>query len=209
MAHDLFHPLGPPFPPRETIPFALPWLSPGSRPVRVLPRVGGPGAARMDRPPLPPPRPERTGEPRGARGPVSGRPFEPANAGGPVRPLTTDRAQLTPRGVDVVARHLARFDADLPEPDPDNAGMVGRLRAIADGALEPTPWDRNFYTHELREFVRYRRLGWLEGRPEDKHARHALWENAHTATLEDYRLNERQNPLYHPAAASRAETADD
>lgn len=199
VAHDAHHPFGPPFPSRETIPLALPWLGFGPRPARGVPRGGGPTAARMDRPA--PPTPAHSGrmiEPRGARGPVSGRPFEPADAGGPVRHLTTDRVQITHRGVDAVARHLARFDADLPEPDPANAGMVGRLRAIADGALAPAPWDRNFYTHELREFVRYRRRGWPDGRPANKDARHTLWENTHTATLEDYRLNERDDPLYHP-----------
>jgi hypothetical protein len=40
--------------------------------------------------------------------------------------------------------------------------MVECLRAIADERMEPTPADRDFYAHELREYVRYRILDtWL------------------------------------------------
>lgn len=122
-------------------------------------------------------------------------PFDPENAGGPIRELSTDGVRITHQGIDVVERHLSRFDAD-----PSNTGMVQRLRDVADGRLEPTDWDRNFYTHELREFVRYRRLGWPDGAPEDPDAAHTLWENTHTATLEDYGLSDRRpgSPLYHP-----------
>lgn len=109
--------------------------------------------------------------------------------------------RFTHRGVDVVARHLARFD-----PDPANSGMLARLRAIAYGALTPTPWDTSFYAHELREFVRYQRRGWADGVPASFEARHALWNDTHTATLEDYRLADRDRddlPLYHPDHRSR------
>lgn len=72
--------------------------------------------------------------------------------------------------------------------------MVDRLRRIAAGEIEPTIYDINFYTHELREFVRYRRQGWPEGDPG-----YDFWHDAHTATLEDYGLSDRPpNPLYHP-----------
>lgn len=142
------------------------------------------------------------GAPFGGRGPVrfgpvrgaaSGRDFDPTNAGGPVRVLSTDRIQITHRGVDVVERHVERFG-----PDPSNAGMVRRLHDIADGKIKPTKWDKNFYGHELREFVRYRRLGWPDGAPESPDAQLTLWNNTHTAALEDYGLNERLNSLYHP-----------
>lgn len=95
----------------------------------------------------------------------------------------------------MVERHLARF-----EVDEGNLGMVQRLRRIVDGTLAPTRYDRPFYTHELREFVRYRRLGWPDGVPADVDAARTLWNNTHTAALEDYGVDERGpvHPLYHP-----------
>ena len=135
-------------------------------------------------------RPVRRGPATGA---VSGRKFDPANAGGPLRTLGTDRVRITHLGVDVVERHVGRFESDV-----DNAGMVQRLRDIADGKLQPTAWDENFYTHELREFVRYRRLGWPDGEPADGDAARVIWNNTHTATLEEYALRGRVEDLYHP-----------
>jgi hypothetical protein len=64
--------------------------------------------------------------------------------------------------------------------------MIERLRTIADDRTEPTPADRNFCTHELREYVRYRNLGYERGTPADPDAAHEPWNNAHTATLKDY-----------------------
>lgn len=131
--------------------------------------------------------------PRGARGPSSGRPFNPATAGGPVRSLSTTRVRITHRGVDTVERHLARFGDDAP-----NAYMLQRLRGVASGKIEATTTDVNFYTHELREYVRHRRLGWKQGQPADPMDSRDLWNDAHTATLEDYGL--RDGNLYHPDA---------
>ncbi|MDB5172585.1 MAG: type secretion system tube protein Hcp, partial [Phycisphaerales bacterium] len=74
--------------------------------------------------------------------------------------------------------HLARFG-----PDATNEASIARLREIAAGRLQPTQYDLNFYSHELREFVRYRRLGWATGRPADAEAAYDLWNHAHTATL--------------------------
>ena len=48
--------------------------------------------------------------------------------------------------------------------------------------------------------MRYRRLGWRTGQPLDHEAARTLWNDTHTATLEDYGLNERGDPLYHPDA---------
>ncbi len=81
--------------------------------------------------------------------------------------------------------------------------MLSRLQQIADGKLAPTQYDLNFYTHEIRECRRYTNLGWESGVPEDADARHELWNNAHTATLEDYRLKDEN--LYHPDALSKGE----
>ena len=134
--------------------------------------------------------------PRGARGPTSGRDFNPLQAGGPVRQLSTDRVRVTPRGVENVEVHLERFGSD-----PANQVMIERLRSIARAEIEATPQDLNFYTHELRESVRYRRLGWPSGDPG-----YGVWNNAHTATLEDYGLSEQSvpHPLYHPDALKAA-----
>ena len=82
--------------------------------------------------------------------------------------------------------------------------MIGRLRSIAKGELKATQYDLNFYSHELREYVRYRKLGFGKGVPGTVEDAHALWENTHTATLEDYGLQEIKNgvrQLYHPDAA--------
>ncbi len=102
---------------------------------------------------------------------------------------------MTDSGVDVVERHVARFG-----PDPANRVMIRRLRDIVAGRLRATEADRNFYAHELREFVRYRRRGFATGAGDD----HELWNHAHTATLEDYGLRELDadgnRTLFHPDA---------
>jgi hypothetical protein len=82
--------------------------------------------------------------------------------------------------------------------------MVERLRRIAKGELTPTAQDLNFYSHELREFVRYRRLGWANGVPSDLDAMTDLWRQTHTASLLDYNLPWQKrfsdSLLYHPDA---------
>ena len=129
--------------------------------------------------------------PKGARGPASGRDFDPDAAGGPIRSLSIEKIRVLPKAIEVIERHLSRFGYDA-----DNAKMISRLREISSGRLAPTSHDLNFYAHELREFVRYRRLGHPSGNPG-----HEVWNNAHTATLEEYGVNElvRPHPLYHPS----------
>ncbi len=130
--------------------------------------------------------------PLGRRGPISGRVFDPSNAGGPIRQLTTKRIKITDRGITYAERHLSRFG-----PDAANEGMVQRLRDIAAGKLVPTQVDLNFYSHELRESIRYRRLGFPSGQPLDAEAAFDLWNNAHSASLENYLLREGRGVLYH------------
>jgi hypothetical protein len=96
--------------------------------------------------------------PAGARGPSSGREFEPELAGGPIRRLSTARVTITNRGIETVEKHIARFGPDRP-----NELMIERLHEISRGRRQATHYELNFYTHELREFVRYRRLGWIRG----------------------------------------------
>jgi hypothetical protein len=86
----------------------------------------------------------------------------------------------------VVEQHVARFG-----PDEVDAAMVGRLRRIANGELGATPTDRNFCVHQLRAFVRYRRLGHPTGDPG-----YEVWNDAHTAALEDYGMHEGPHVLY-------------
>ena len=128
---------------------------------------------------------------------ASGRRFFPSSAGGPVRELSTSGVKITERGVDAVESHLARFEEDVP-----NIAMIQRLRSIAAGDLSAEQVDLNFYTHELREYVRYRSLGYAVGQPADPDAAYALWNNTHTATLEDYGLTDKD--LYHASALTLA-----
>jgi hypothetical protein len=121
--------------------------------------------------------------------------FHEALAGGPIRNLTLRRVRITERGIKVVEHHLARFG-----PDRANEIMVNRLRAILQGQLKPDDSDCYFYAHELREFVRYRRLGWKHGVPPGDAATD-LWRQAHCATLEEYGLPlASEQVLYHPDA---------
>lgn len=129
-----------------------------------------------------------------AVGPASGRAFDPHHAGGPIRLLIAERIKITHRGINVVERHVSRFGAD-----PANQAMVERLRAIAEGTLKLTTVDRSFYAHELREYIRYRTLGYASGEPVEPDAARELWNDAHAATLEDYGLREGPGVLYHPS----------
>jgi hypothetical protein len=134
---------------------------------------------------------------KGGRGPAtSWNGFDEALAGGTVRDLTTNRIKVTGRGIDVVEGHVSRFG-----PDSANSLMIDRLRRISRGELQATAQDLNFYSHELREFVRYRRLGWKNGVPADSDAAMNLWRQAHTGTLGDYNLPLHADELlYHPDA---------
>ncbi|MES0265194.1 type VI secretion system tube protein TssD [Citrobacter sedlakii] len=129
----------------------------------------------------------------GAKGAFTSRPFDAKKAGGPVEHLTTEGVVITHEGVDIVEKHVSRFDSD-----PGNEFMVNRLRKIADGKMTAEQVDLNYYTHECREYQRYCNLGWETGRPTDYDESYDLWNNAHTATLEDYRIT--GDDLYHKDA---------
>lgn len=129
----------------------------------------------------------------GARGTYTSREFNPDMAGGPIEHLTTDGVNITHEGIGIVEKHISRFEAD-----PGNDFMVNRLKKIADGEMLPEQVDLNYYTHECREYQRYCNLGWETGRPADDIESYELWNNTHTATLEDYRIT--GDDLYHPDA---------
>jgi len=135
--------------------------------------------------------------PLGARGPTAWQGWDEALAGGPVRNLNTNLIKVTDRGIAVVEQHLSRFGV----ADKANSVMVDRLKQIARGNIRSTPQDLNFYSHELREFTRYRRLGWKTGVPSNQDAARSLWLQTHSATLSDYGLHlPSEKLLYHPKA---------
>lgn len=133
----------------------------------------------------------------GGRGPAGVGGVDPS--GVPARSLDYTRATINNRGADVVEAHLRRFTAGGPL-DAAEDGMLMRLRKIAARDLSPTDYDLRFYTHELRESVRYRRAGYPTGQPTDAYE---FWDAAHTATLSDYGIGRSagENLLYHPSVA--------
>ena len=74
-----------------------------------------------------------------------------------------------------------------------------KSRNIAAGTIVAEPVDIRFYTHELREYIRYKKIGYPTGQPGDPDVAYEVWNNAHTATLEDYRLKEGPGVLFHPS----------
>ncbi|UNU22859.1 hypothetical protein [Microcoleus vaginatus] len=129
------------------------------------------------------------------KGVISGRPFNPSKAGGKILNLSYQNVKITDKGVGLVEAHVRRFnpvgEAELR--------MVERLRSITSQTLVAEPVDLRFYTHELREYLRYKKLGYPTGQPADPDEAYELWNNAHTATLEDYKLKEGFGVLFHPS----------
>ncbi len=140
----------------------------------------------------------------GGRGPLgigeiigeySKRAFNPEKAGGKILNLFWQDAKITKDGIAIVKKHISRFD-DVAA----NRKMIERLEKIEKGELQITDWDKRFYTHETREFERYKNLGYENTKndliPDE------VWNDAHSATLEDYKLfeldSEGQLNLYHP-----------
>ena len=79
--------------------------------------------------------------------------------------------------------------------------MIDRLRRIEAREISATQQDLNFYSHELREYARYRKLGWETGVPSNSDQARMLWLQTHSATLDDYNLPlQADELLYHPDA---------
>ncbi|CAI1077938.1 Colicin-D [Serratia entomophila] len=128
-----------------------------------------------------------------AKGQYSGRDFHTDKAGGPIQNLDWKTATIDRTGVDKVNLHTGRFGASA-----ENAVMIDRLEKILKGELQATDTDKRYYTHEVRELERYRALGVADGTvPENDYE---IWNNTHTATLEDYRLSSDETLLYTPEA---------
>lgn len=80
-------------------------------------------------------------------------------------------------------------------------GMLDRLTSIAAGDMEPTSYDLNFYTHEMDEAGRYAQLGFgpESGADLGSSETYEVWNDVHTATLEDYGISDAD--LFHPGLA--------
>jgi hypothetical protein len=128
-----------------------------------------------------------------AIGKYSGRKFNTDKAGGPIEDLDWKNAKIDRAGIDKVKLHTVRFGEDS-----GNKIIIDRLEKILKGELAVTDTDKRFYTHEIRELERYRNLGVKDGEvPKNKDE---VWNNAHTATLEDYKLNSDESLFYTPEA---------
>ncbi|EFS2710535.1 colicin-D [Salmonella enterica] len=137
-----------------------------------------------------------------AKGKYSGRDYNSDKAGGPIQDLDWKTATIDREGVDKVKLHTGRF-GELP----DNKVMIDRLENILNGGLQATDTDLRFYTHEIRELERYRNLGVKDGVIPDNYDE--VWNNTHTATLEDYKINEKTQPLYTPEAEEAYRKAEE
>ncbi|MEE4484766.1 S-type pyocin domain-containing protein, partial [Serratia ficaria] len=134
-----------------------------------------------------------------AKGKYSGRDYNTDKAGGPIQNLDWKGASIDRAGVDKVELHTGRFGES-----PDNKVMIDRLEKILKGELQATDTDKRFYTHEIRELERYRALGVSDGVSDD-----SVWNSAHTATLEDYKINEKNQPMYTPEALEAYRKAEE
>jgi len=126
----------------------------------------------------------------------SGRAYNPEKAGGPIQDLSWEDASITQEGVDLVKLHTGRLDHSAA-----NDVMIDRLEKILAGEVALTDTDKRYYTHEIRELERYRAIGVGDG-PVGEEVKEAIWNNAHTATLEDYKLQNDEPLIYTPEALS-------
>lgn len=150
-------------------------------------------------------------KPFGGKGPLgkgivigkySKRPFNPEKAGGPILDLDWRTVTIDKDGIDIVKKHLSRFNFDEW-----NERMINRLEAILKGEIKVSDFDKRFFSHETREFERYKSLGHENTKWKDlsEEEFEEIWNNTHSATLEDYKLYEiieydgrNVRSLYHP-----------
>jgi hypothetical protein len=123
------------------------------------------------------------------RGKYSGRYFNPEAAGGAILDLDWRTAVITKSGIDLIKLHIGRLD----QSDANDI-MIQRLEKILSGHWELTDTDLRYYTHEIRELERFRAMGLSDDfKPENGSP---AWNNAHTATLEDFKLGSEDHVLY-------------
>ncbi|WP_423204924.1 S-type pyocin domain-containing protein [Pseudomonas kribbensis] len=123
----------------------------------------------------------------------SGRAFNPEKTGGPILDLEWSPVTATSEGASTVRLHISRFPESAA-----NKVMIDRLEKIISGEIEITDTDKRFYTHELRELERFRALGYGDNERPDPNS--PVWNNVHTATLEDFKLKDDASLLYTPEA---------
>jgi hypothetical protein len=136
------------------------------------------------------------------KGEYSGRDFNPEQIGGPTLDLQWTPAIASQEGVNIGELHTSKFP-----PSDANKVMIDRLHRILRGELEMTDTDKRFYTHEIREFERFKALGY--GDTEMPDAGSSVWNNVHTATLEDFKLKDDPSLLYTPEALAAAAEQDE
>jgi hypothetical protein len=136
------------------------------------------------------------------RGKYSGRVFNPNKSGGPILDLDWRSAVINRAGIDAVKLHIARLD----QSDANDV-MIQRLEEILSGRLVSTDTDLRYYTHEIRELERFRALGLSDAFRPDKES--PMWNNAHTATLEDFKLEDNEALLYTKDAIEAADKQDE
>jgi hypothetical protein len=129
------------------------------------------------------------------RGEFSGRRYDAAKIGIPIERRSHDGVRIEAHGIETISRHLARFGSDDA-----NDLMLGRLRQIVQRGMTATAQDVAFYAHELRECERYTALGFPDGQPASLDEAYEVWNNAHTATLEEFGVRNERVDLYHPDA---------
>ena len=135
-------------------------------------------------------------------GKYSKRTFDINNCGGEILNLNWNTTKIDKKGIEIVKKHLSRF-----EPYDWNIRMIERLEKIENSVIPITDFDKRFYTHEIREYERYKALGHEKTTSKDlqEEVFGELWSNTHTATLEDYKIYEKIEyqgksvySLYHP-----------
>ncbi|WP_150617165.1 S-type pyocin domain-containing protein [Pseudomonas fluorescens] len=131
------------------------------------------------------------------KGKYSGRDFNPDQIGGEILDLQWVPETISAEGTIIVKLHISKFlQSDA------NEIMLDRLERIARGELEATDTDKRFYTHEIREFERFKALGF--GDTERPDIGSPIWNNVHTATLEDFQLKDDPTLLYTTEALNAA-----
>ena len=123
------------------------------------------------------------------KGKSSGRNFNPDKMGLPIspKPLSSSKIKITEAGLDMVKKHMNSFD-----PDVQNQKQIQRFEGILSGEVKPTKRDLDTFAHELRESLRYKRIGYKNGDNPDLD--YDIWNDNHTGTLEDYNLTD--NDMY-------------
>jgi hypothetical protein len=82
--------------------------------------------------------------------------------------------------------------ASSTPPKPASTTSVGKPLTKTEYDPKATNTDLIYYTHELKESLRYKKLGFSDGVPNDSNEAASLWNNTHTATLEDFHVSDKE-----------------